>query len=157
MILLLSLSSLASCGQDSFDKKVKALYKNTVPLVKVDSLKDNMDKVLLLDAREREEYEVSHLQGALFVGYESFEIEQLSDLPKDQEIVVYCSVGVRSERIGEKLQEAGYSNVRNLYGGIFGWKNSGNEVVGMNEQPTDSVHAYNRLWGMWLYKGKKVY
>ena len=76
---------------------------------------------------------------------------------KDQEVIVYCSVGYRSERIGEKLQKAGYTNVKNLYGGIFSWKNEGNEVVRDADIPTDSVHTYNKSWGKWLLKGIEVY
>ena len=40
-------------------------------------------------------------------------------------IIVYCSIGVRSEDIGEKLKELGYTKILNLYGGIFDWKNKG--------------------------------
>ena len=155
--ILIIISTFTSCGQKTFDEKMQSPYKNTVPLIKADSLKPRLSEVIMLDTRSEEEYRVSHIQGARFVDYDDFEVKQVSDIPKDQEIIVYCSVGYRSERVGEKLQKAGYSNVKNLYGGIFGWKNEGYEVFGPKNQPTDSVHAYNRLWGKWLYKGTKVY
>ncbi|GAB4246194.1 MAG: hypothetical protein Tsb0034_25080 [Ekhidna sp.] len=136
---------------------MESLYKKTVPLIKAETLKPKLSEVVILDTRAKEEFEVSHIPGARFVNYNDFEVKQVEDIPKDQEVIVYCSVGYRSERVGEKLQKAGYSNVKNLYGGIFGWKNEGNEVVGMNNLPTDSVHVYNRLWGKWLFKGTKVY
>ena len=66
-------------------------------------------------------------------------------------------MGYRSERIGEKLQKMGFTNVKNLYGGIFDWKNQDFEVVGMDNLATDSVHTYNKSWSKWLYKGIKVY
>src|SRR5690606_42136192 len=50
------------------------------------------------------------------------------DIPKQSTIVVYCAVGNRAERIGEKLLKAGYKHVYNLYGGIFEWMNQGNPV-----------------------------
>lgn len=50
----------------------------------------------------------------------------------------------------------GFKNVSNLYGGIFEWVNQAHEIVN-DSGKTDSVHAYNRFWGMWLQKGKKVY
>ncbi|MEQ9468526.1 MAG: rhodanese-like domain-containing protein [Ekhidna sp.] len=155
--ILLLISSLTSCGQKTFDEKMESLYRNTVPLIKADSLKSKFNEVVILDTRAKEEYQVSHISGARFVDYDDFEVEQVSDVPKDQEVIVYCSVGYRSERVGEKLQKAGYTNVKNLYGGIFGWKNEGNEVVDSNNLPTDSVHTYNQSWGKWLYKGIKVY
>jgi hypothetical protein len=70
---------------------------------------------------------------------------------------VYCSVGYRSERIGEKLLKLGYTDVVNLYGGIFEWKNQGLDVYNSSNYPTDSVHTYNKSWGKWLVKGIKVY
>lgn len=155
--IVLLLATLTSCGQKNFDEKMESLYRKTVPLIKSDSLKAIQTEVVLLDTRAKEEYVVSHLAGARFIDYDDFEIALVADIPKDQPVVVYCSVGYRSERIGEKLQKAGYTQVQNLYGGIFGWKNAGHNVVGMNEQPTDSVHAYNKSWGKWLYKGIKVY
>ncbi|SNT16278.1 Rhodanese-related sulfurtransferase [Ekhidna lutea] len=155
--ILLLISTITSCGQKTFDEKMESLYKKTVPLIKADSLKPKLAGVVILDTRSEEEYQVSHINGARFVDYDNFEVGQVSNISKDTEVIVYCSVGYRSERVGEKLQKAGYTNVKNLYGGIFGWKNEGFEVVGMNNLPTDSVHVYNRLWGRWLFKGTKVY
>ena len=62
------------------------------------------DKVVLLDAREREEFEVSHIPNAHYVGYRKFEKEKLSTFAPDKNspIVVYCSIGVRSEQIAER-------------------------------------------------------
>ena len=81
----------------------------------------------------------------------------VSDLPRDTSVVVYCAVGYRSEKIGEKLQEMGFKNIRKLYGGIFAWKNSGHVVVDPSGHPTDSVHAYDSNWSRWLWNGTKVY
>ena len=99
------------------------------------------------------------MPNAKFIDYDRFEIEQVSDIDKEKEIIVYCSVGYRSEKIGEKLQEAGFQNVKNIYGGIFEWKNLNFEVVNQNGEPTDSVHTYNKRWSKWLQEGKgiKVY
>lgn len=155
--ILLFAVVFTSCGQKTYDEKLESLYKNTVPLIKADSLERIMNDVVILDTRAIEEFEVSHLEGARFVDYDSFELAAVKDIPKDQEIIVYCSVGYRSERVGEKLQKAGYSNVKNLYGGIFSWKNEGHDVIDLSNQPTDSVHTYNKSWGKWLIKGIKVY
>jgi rhodanese-related sulfurtransferase len=123
----------------------------------VAELKTKKNDVFLLDAREREEYEVSHLKNARFVGFKEFDIESVKDISKNAPIVVYCSIGVRSEKIGEKLLAAGYTNVRNCYGSIFEWVNQGNVVVDMDNKPTQKVHAYNKKWGVWVKKGERVY
>jgi len=151
---------IPGCGQMTYEEKLASLYKNTVPTIKPAELleKQNENKpIFILDIRNSEEYEVSHLKGAQLVDYESFKIDNLDELPKDAEIIVYCSVGYRSERVGEKLLDNGFTNVKNLYGGIFEWKNQNLEVYNSNLQPTDSVHTYNKKWSKWLRQGIKVY
>lgn len=140
----------------SFNTLLKIMLKHdvkemTVPQAEVKS------NVLFIDAREKKEFDVSHIKNAVFVGYEDFNISRLGAVPKGNEIIVYCSIGKRSENITEKLMKAGYTNVSNLYGGIFEWVNQGNQVVDINNKNTDKVHAYGRLWGQWLDKGEKVY
>ena len=85
------------------EKTLKKFNKETVPYIEVDAL-HGMNHVMLLDTRKKEEYEVSHLKNALWVGFKEFEVDSI--LPKIEnkstEIVVYCSIGVRSENIGEK-------------------------------------------------------
>ena len=157
LLVLLLAVAFTSCGQKTYDEKLESLYRNTVPLIKADELREQQSNVVILDTRAEEEFAVSHIEGARFVDYDAFDFAMVNDIPKDQEVIVYCSVGYRSERIGEKLQKAGYTNVKNLYGGIFGWKNEGNEVVRESDIPTDSVHTYNKSWGKWLIKGIKVY
>ena len=113
-----------SClGQDSIDDALKRYNSGSVPYITGDSLYNSMSFVVL-DSRSAGEFEVSHIKDAIWIGYKDFELQKvLTEIPdKDTEIVIYCSIGVRSEKIGERLQEAGYKNVRNLYGGIFQWK-----------------------------------
>lgn len=136
------------------------MYRGTVPLIKSDVLKESLKKSstpILLDVRSQKEYEVSKIPGARFIDYDTFKNKDVKSLPKDAEIVVYCAVGYRSERIGERLLKMGYENVKNLYGGIFDWKNQGYEIINSHSLPTDSVHTYNKNWSQWLYKGVKVY
>lgn len=117
------------------------------------------DSILYLDTREREEYEVSHLKNAMWVGYKEFDATRFTRAMPDkaQPIIVYCSVGVRSENIGEQLKALGYTKVLNLYGGIFKWKNMDRHVYNTLGNPTDSIHAFNKHWGKLLEKGIKVY
>lgn len=113
--------------------------------------------VVWLDARAWREYEVSHLAGAAFVGYDDFDLSRVAAVPKNARVVVYCSVGYRSEKVVGKLLAAGFTNVSNLVGGIFEWVNQGHPVVDLAGQPTENVHAYDRVWGVWLRRGKAVY
>ena len=90
-------------------------------------------------------------------GYDNFQEDLLSKLDKEKPVVVYCSVGYRSERIGERMQKAGFTAVYNLYGGIFQWTNEGNKVENTHGKPTAKVHGYNKNWSQWIFKGEKVY
>jgi len=144
----------------AYNLLLKTLYKNTVPLVNIKQLSNELaaDSIVLLDSREKSEYEVSHLKNSIWVGYDPFDSTQVADFPKDTAIVVYCSIGYRSERIGEKLQEMGFTNVYNLYGGIFEWANQAQEVLDSTETPTKKVHGFSKIWGIWLNKKiEKVY
>jgi len=140
----------------NLDKKLESMLNYTVPVIKTEELKEKDSSIVLLDTRSKEEFETSHIEGATFVSYKNFSAEMMKGINKDDTVVVYCSVGYRSEKIGEKLQNLGYNNVRNLYGGIFEWKNKGNEVINKTGK-TDSVHTYNRLWSKYLTNGVKVY
>ena len=71
--------------------------------------------------------------------------------------MVYCSLGVRSEDIAEQLKKAGYNKVKNLYGGIFEWKNNGFPIYNLENKETDSIHTFSMKWSKWLKKGIKVY
>ena len=135
---------------------LRKLLNHNVPEITVDSLQKIVNDVVLLDARESNEFKVSHITNARFVGYNNFNIDSVEIMDKNTPIVVYCSVGYRSGKVAEKLIEKGFLNVQNLYGGIFEWKNNNNKVVDENGV-TDDVHPYSKSWGVWLKKGKKVY
>jgi len=150
------LSVVAQVQSSAFNLTLKTLLAHSVPEVAVTKAV-KMEDVLFLDAREWNEFNVSHINNAKYVGYDNFEIEKLNQIRKDQKLIVYCSVGYRSEKVAEKLRQAGFVNVSNLYGGIFEWVNQGNPVVDVNSMLTDKVHAYSKSWGIWLDKGTKVY
>jgi len=135
---------------------LSSTYDKDFPLV-YPNQKELINKATVLDTREKNEYEVSHLKGAQWVGYESFDVNTVRDIPKDQPVVVYCSIGARSQEIGKKLKQEGFKNVYNLYGGIFHWVNEDNPVFQLDSLPTKKVHTYNKMWGVWLNKGEKVH
>ncbi|WP_298766297.1 rhodanese-like domain-containing protein [uncultured Polaribacter sp.] len=158
-ILFLLITSTVS-AQKKLDKLLNTWNTRNVPYISVQTLALPKTEAILLDAREPKEYEVSHLKDAIYVGYNKFKLkETVAKLPKDKnaKIVVYCSLGVRSETVAHKLIEAGYTNVYNLYGGIFKWKNNNFKVVDTLGNTTEKVHAFDKKWGKYLDKGKKVY
>ncbi len=126
---------------------VKEVLPNNIP-------KDST--IVFLDTREKKEFKVSHIKNATWVGFSSFNLKKINTIPKDKKIVVYCTVGYRSEKITEKLVKSGYTNVSNLYGGIFEWVHQ-NQTVVNDKGVTEEVHTYDKVWAQWLDKGIKKY
>lgn len=159
--LIVLLIGFGVSAQDSLDTVLSKFNNETIPYISAEDLKMEQDNnnILLVDTRERKEFEVSKIDGAIHVGYNRFSIIQFTNFVTDKTrpIVLYCSLGIRSEDIGEKLKKAGYTNIKNLYGGIFEWKNKGFSVVDPAGNETEKVHAYSKKWGKWLLKAEKIY
>lgn len=159
LFYIFALISIIGYSQNTLDELLKTYNDKGVPYITVEELAMPKTEVILLDSREPKEFKVSHLKGATCVGYDNFDITSVEkQYPnKNEKIVVYCSLGIRSETVGEKLKKAGYTNVHNLYGGIFEWKNKDFAIIDSEEKETEKVHTFNKDWSKWLTKGKKVY
>ena len=82
---------------------------------------DTGNGYILLDTRTREEYDQSHIPGALLIPHTEIAERAEEELPdKDQVILVYCRSGNRSKQASEVLAELGYTNVKE-FGGINSW------------------------------------
>ncbi|MDC1226720.1 rhodanese-like domain-containing protein [Algibacter sp.] len=151
--------SVSGFAQKKLSKLLKQQNTESIPYISVEAVQNESEDIILLDSREEKEFKTSHLKNAIYVGYDFFNLDSVKSKLKNKnsKIVVYCSLGVRSEDVAEKLKKVGYSNVYNLYGGIFEWKNNDLEVLNSNEKPTDSIHTYSKAWSKWLKKGVKVY
>jgi rhodanese-related sulfurtransferase len=162
IIFLLSimsfLNSFSQVESTSYGLMLKALINKSIPIVAVADLSAaQISSSIFIDSRGKNEFEVSHIKDAKWVGYDNFDISRMKGVKKDASIIIYCSVGYRSEKIGEKLISDGYTNVKNMYGGIFEWVNQGKPIVNQKEEPTLKIHGYSKAWGIWLSKGEKVY
>ncbi|CAN0046867.1 unnamed protein product [Chrysoparadoxa australica] len=153
-ILFTILICLSNCvvfaqNPDGFEKMADRMASKDVPLLTVDELTLS-DSIILLDAREKEEFDISHIPGAIWVGYDDFDLKRVEQVNRDKKVIVYCSVGYRSGKVGEELLDAGFKQVYNLYGGMFAFVNNGQTVVGPNGKNTNAVHGYNKNWSKWL-------
>lgn len=165
MIKLIAAASLSSIlfglfGVDweSVDKKIEREFPaiefvSTAALVQTYQ-REAADLPLIIDVREQEEFQVSHLQDALNLRSG----DSISRLYQDRAtpIVVYCSVGYRSAAVAEELRQLGYSNVLNLRHSIFEWANAGYPLVN-DAGETDKAHPFNAAWGALLAKPLRAY
>lgn len=131
-----------------FDKMTQNYLKFNVPTITIDEL-DSSAHYLLIDCRSSEEYSVSTINGAINIEKPSSAADILQKYNKDNPIVVFCSIGYRSEKMTNSLIKLGYKNTNNLYGSIFEWANRGLPLHNKNK-PTDTIHTYNRNWSKWI-------
>ena len=159
LYILMFFFAFSTNAQESLSDLLKTHNQRSIPYISVQELAMPKTKAIILDAREMKEFNVSHIRNAIYIGYDEFNIETviINVEDKNQKIVVYCSLGIRSEDIGEKLKKEGYTNVLNLYGGIFEWKNNNFRIYNVEEEETEKIHTFNEDWSKWLKKGEKVY
>ena len=106
-------------------------------------------EVVLLDARSKEEFATSHLQGAVRATSVRKARNALDEHGGEPTVVVYCSVGYRSSRLAQQLRAQGIEDVFNLEGSLFKWANEGRPVYRDSEQ-VRSVHPFDDDWGTLL-------
>ncbi len=133
---------------DVYSRTLRGQFPD-VPVVTTAELAGEMGSVWLVDARSAEEFAVSRIAGAVRADDDGVaQLEALGVLRSDQ-VVVYCSVGYRSAVLARVLQEAGYTNVRNLDGSLFAWANEGRPLVS-DDGEVRGVHPFNSRWGRYL-------
>ena len=86
-------------------------------------LEDNQD-VVLIDVRNRDEYNSEHLRGAKNMPLDQLD-KKHGKLPRDKDIVVYCHNGGRSVRAIRKLEVAGFTQLYHMHEGLRGWNKAG--------------------------------
>lgn len=153
-ILFLMLPNGYTQNPKGFREMAIDMADKNVPIItyqKVKKVESKGKEIIYLDAREYEEYKISHIKGAVHVGYDDLKELTIKKMDRDAIYVVYCSVGYRSGKVGKKMMNWGFKSVFNLYGGIFDWANNNNPIV-KGENKTIKVHPYNNKWGKWLRK-----
>jgi rhodanese-related sulfurtransferase len=94
--------------------------------ITVDELKSRIDageKINIVDVREPHENADFNIGGVLIpLGkIQAMQVDELEDL-KNEEIVVYCRSGNRSGQACQILDMMGFTNTRNLTGGMLKWQ-----------------------------------
>ena len=158
--ILLSFVGSALLAQDALDTLLESHPSPGIPYISVTEARmlQLHKKAILLDTRTQEEFEVSKIPTAHLIGSTDFSPMAIQKIVRDKNtlIIVYCSVGIRSQKIAQKLKKLGYTHVKNLYGGIFEWKNEDFPIVDQEGKETERIHTYSKYWGKYLKKGIKV-
>jgi adenylyltransferase/sulfurtransferase len=95
-----------------------------IPQITVEELKKKLDakeNIFVLDVREPHEYPIANLGAPLIpVGSIENRVSEIADHRND-EVIVHCRSGARSQKAALALKAAGFTNVSNLAGGILAW------------------------------------
>lgn len=88
------------------------------------------DGVVVIDVRTPAEFATGHLAGAQNIDVESSDFAaRIADLDTAATYAVYCRSGNRSATARAAMQDAGFTNVSDLSGGITAWSRAGQPVV----------------------------
>ena len=97
--------------------------KDEITRIDVKTLQNKLEneEITLLDVRESSEYEGGHIEGAVNAPLSSLDANQLP-YPKDEPIYVICRSGNRSAQAASQLQDAGYTEIYDVSGGMIAWQ-----------------------------------
>lgn len=81
---------------------------------------DQLESLFLLDVREPNEFHYAHIANSVLIPLHQLP-ERLNELDKQQEIIVICHHGMRSQQAALYLEYSGFTNLANLQGGTDAW------------------------------------
>jgi phage shock protein E len=110
-----------------FQDLVAEAKKNVTEISPTDAAqKANSGNAVIVDVREKDEFEESHIPGALHMSRGILELEVEDKFPdRNMTIICHCGGGGRSALATETLQKMGYRNARSMAGGFKAWKAAG--------------------------------
>ncbi len=85
------------------------------------------DDCVLIDVRSLDEHHSGTIPNALSIPHDKI-TENLSQIPRDKEVVLFCRSGNRSAKAKETLLNLGYQNIRDIEGGFTAWAQSGKPI-----------------------------
>ena len=97
-----------------------------VDCIQLKHAKDNGEDFILIDSREREEWDASRIPNSVHISKGLIEKMVEANIPdRDTKLIIYCQSGFRSVLACESIKRMGYNQVSSLKGGISEWQSSG--------------------------------
>jgi rhodanese-related sulfurtransferase len=104
------------------------LFKRIIPTKGVNHISTTQLKELLndknkqyIDVRTPGEYKGIHIKGFKNIPLNQITQKAEKELNKDKEVIVICQSGMRSQQASKTLKKLGFTNVRNVKGGMSAW------------------------------------
>jgi rhodanese-related sulfurtransferase len=130
-------------------EQIETMYREYVqdfPQVKginvtqLQQLRQQNQKIILVDVRSPEEIAVSYIPGAIT----KEEFERNLGQYQDTKVIAYCTIGYRSGLYAQKLKQQGI-DILNLEGSLLAWSHAGGKLVNA-KGITNRVHVFGRQW-----------
>lgn len=120
-LLMLGMTGCQKAGTGKEEVKMETKAAEVITAEEAKEIMEQNESCVVLDVREKDEYEEGHIAGAILIPYTEIKEQAEEKLPdKEQLILVYCRSGRRSAIAAESLVELGYGNVKD-FGGIIDW------------------------------------
>jgi membrane protein DedA with SNARE-associated domain/rhodanese-related sulfurtransferase len=123
---------------------IKKLATARLDVDELDALMAAGRTPVLFDIRSREKRQLDPfvIPGSLFADERQLN-EIIAKYPPDQKLVIYCSCPneISAAWMAKQLNEAGFSDVLPLRGGLDAWRDSGRQLEPLDEEPAPHVHA----------------
>ena len=115
---------------DQMVREAKASIRE-VSIADVRKMIDAQENIILLDVRDKHEFDEGFIPGALNISRGSLEFKVALAIPdKKVRIIVYCGLDLRGPLATRALNELGYVNAVNMIGGLKAWKEAGYSTTG---------------------------
>ncbi|HWO76818.1 MAG TPA: rhodanese-like domain-containing protein [Bacillus sp. (in: firmicutes)] len=93
--------------------------RNITTMQLKEELKDKNKQ--LIDVRTPGEYKANHIRGFKNIPLHQIGQNATKELSKDQEVVVICQSGMRSQKACKELKKLGFTKITNVTGGVSAW------------------------------------
>src|SRR5215203_1051929 len=95
--------------------EAKTRIKEVTP---AEAMADTSENLVYFDCRERQEYNLGHIPGAVFIPRGQMETKVEAIIPRDKKVVIYCASGNRSALAAETMMQMGYTDVASMSDGF---------------------------------------
>ncbi len=145
-----------------FKPYVQGLDLNKVKLTTVEpydlkSLIDTRNRLFIIDTREQNEFDISHIKGSKRVGYNNFSVEKVWMLDRNTTIILSSTDETRVKHVGAYLKMMGFVDVRTISGNLIAWLNAGYTLVDKDGRISTNIFIKNRDDAKKLKRGKAIF
>lgn len=129
LALILSHMSMTANAADKTPDEIVREARSAIKEISVGEVKKMIDAdktIVILDVRDRDEFETGHIPRAINISRGMLEFKVNLTIPeKNALIIVYCGIDLRGPLATKTLNDLGYRNAVNMIGGLKSWKEAG--------------------------------